>query len=219
MYTLLVADRTLGDLLQAKLGTQSRVEAVERLEQMPARASKSKPVVVVLGRDGLLWLPHWRHVGLSAPVMVLLPPGSTGLERARCLDAGADECLSRPLDAEELRARLSVLWRRGRWKPGAICRVHDLEIDFAARVARRNGISLYLTPREFDLLRLLTDRRGEVLSRAEIRRHLYGEHATNHSNVVDVYIRYLRSKIDNGFAVPLILTRRGAGYYLRADEE
>src|SRR5262249_37254903 len=111
VYTLLAADRTTADLLQADLGTQSRGEAVERLEQMPARASKSKPAVVVLGRDSLLWLPRWRHVGLSAPVMVVLPPGSTGRERAHCLDAGADECLSRPLNADELRARLSVLWR------------------------------------------------------------------------------------------------------------
>ncbi|MBI1916033.1 MAG: response regulator transcription factor [Planctomycetes bacterium] len=209
----------MADLLQADLGTQSRVEAVEQLEQMPARASKSKPVVIVLGRDSLLWLPRWRHVGLSAPVMVLLPPGSTGHERARCLDAGADECLNRPLDAQELRARLSVLSRRGRWKPGAVCRVHDLEVDFAARTVRRNGVPISLTPREFDLLRLLADRRGEVVSRAALRRHLYGDHVNNHSNVVDVYIRYLRSKIDEGFSLPLILTRRGEGYFLRADEE
>ena len=207
------------DLLQADLGAQSRVEAVEQLEQMPARASKSNPVVVVLGRDSLLWLPRWRHVGLSAPVMVLLPPGSTGLDRAHCLDAGADECLSRPLDAEELRARLGVLWRRGRWKPGTVSRIHDLEVDFAARLVRRGGVRISLTPREFELLRLLAARRGEVVSRAAIRHHLYGDRDINPSNVVDVYVRYLRNKIDKGFSLPLILTRRGEGYVLRADEQ
>ena len=218
MDTLLVADRTTAALLQTDLGVNGTVEAVDRLEQVPVRARKNSPVVVVLGRDSLSWLPHWRHVGLAAPVMVLLPPGSTGRDRASCLDAGADECLSRPLCAEELRARLGVLWRRGRTKGHTVCRVHDLEIDLAARSVRRGGRPVHLTPREFELLRLLAGRPGHVISRTEIRRHLYGDYSGNRSNVVDVYVRYLRNKIDKDADLALILTRRGEGYLLRADD-
>lgn len=217
MYTLLVTDQTTADLLRTDLGPQEQVLPVEGPEQVPARARNRSPAVVVLSRDSLAWLPLWRHGGLSAPVMVLLPPGSTGIDRAHCLNAGADECLSRPLCAEEWRARLRVLWRRRRRKENPVYRIHDLEIDVAARMVRRAGTLIHLTPREFELLRLFTCRPGRVISRAAIRRHLYGDHSVNHSNVVDVYVRYLRSKIDKGFDLPLILTRRGEGYYLRAD--
>ena len=91
MYTLLVTDQTTADLLRTDLGPQEQVLPVEGPEQVPARARNRSPAVVVLSRDSLAWLPLWRHGGLSAPVMVLLPPGSTGIDRAHCLNAGADE--------------------------------------------------------------------------------------------------------------------------------
>jgi DNA-binding response OmpR family regulator len=97
-------------------------------------------------------------------------------------------------------------------------RTHDLEIDTAARVVRRRGRHVRLTPREYDLLEFLARHRGRVVSRAVIWNNLYNEYDTGTSNVIDVYIRYLRRKIDEGFETPLILTRRGAGYMLRGDE-
>ena len=97
-------------------------------------------------------------------------------------------------------------------------RVHDLEIDTASRTVKRAGQVIHLTPREYALLQFLAFHRGRVVSRTMIWEHLYDEHDENTSNVVYVYIRYLRNKIDKGFEPPLILTRWGEGYLLRGEE-
>ena len=97
-------------------------------------------------------------------------------------------------------------------------RICDLEIDTAARSVKRAGKSIHLTPREYALLEFLAYHRGRVVTRSMIWEHLYDEHDENTSNVVDVYIRYLRNKIDRDFDPPLILTRWGEGYMLRGDE-
>src|SRR3989442_11893993 len=94
----------------------------------------------------------------------------------------------------------------------------DLEIATAARTVQRAGQPIRLTPREYALLQFLAFHRGKVVSRSMIWEHLYDEHDENASNVVDVYIRYLRTKIDKGFEPPLILTRWGEGYMLRGEE-
>jgi len=98
----------------------------------------------------------------------------------------------------------------------AVIRTHDLQIDTASCVVQRAGQVIALTPREYDLLHLLALRLGQVVNRSQIHQQLYGTLGDG-SNVVDVYIRYLRAKIDKGFDPPLILTRRGQGYLLRAD--
>jgi DNA-binding response OmpR family regulator len=95
----------------------------------------------------------------------------------------------------------------------------DLEIDFEARTVKRSGQVIELTPREFALMELLFRNRGRVVSRATIWQHLYKEEPNYSSNVIDVLIRYLRRKIDRGFAAPLILTRWGKGYLLRSADE
>jgi DNA-binding response OmpR family regulator len=100
---------------------------------------------------------------------------------------------------------------------GGTLRTHDLEIDTAARVVTRGGRRVRLTPREYALLEFLARHQGRVVSRAIIWTTLYDETDAGTSNVIDVYIRYLRRKIDRGFDPPLILTRRGVGYMLRAD--
>ncbi len=100
-----------------------------------------------------------------------------------------------------------------------VLRIHDLEIDHGAYVVRRAGEPLHLTPREYDLLALLARHRGRVVSRAVIWSNLYDEYAASTSNVIDVHIRALRRKIDEGFDPPLILTRRGEGYLLRGEGE
>ena len=100
-----------------------------------------------------------------------------------------------------------------------VLKVHDLEIDTAARTVRRAGQVVHLTPREYALLEFLAYHCGKVVTRSMIWEHLYDEYDENTSNVVDVYIRYLRNKVDKGFDPPLILTRWGEGYMLRGGDD
>lgn len=167
--------------------------------------------------DGLSLLQRWRKAGMKAHVLVLTARG--GIEdKVRGLDLGADDYLTKPFELEELLARLRALVRRGHEVKNPMLKVHDLEIDTAARTVKRSGKSIHLTPREYALLQFLAFHRGKVVSRSMIWEHLYDEHDENTSNVVDVYIRYLRNKIDKDYDPPLILTRWGEGYMLRGEE-
>jgi DNA-binding response OmpR family regulator len=173
--------------------------------------------VMLPGIDGLTLLQRWRRDGLKAHVLVLTARGSIE-DKVRGLDLGADDYLTKPFELEELLARLRALIRRNHQVKEPILRAHDLEIDTTARTVRRAGQAIHLTPREYSLLEFLAYHRGKVVSRAMIWEHLYDEHDETTSNVVDVYIRYLRNKIDKGFEPPLILTRWGEGYLLRGEE-
>jgi DNA-binding response OmpR family regulator len=169
-------------------------------------------------RDGLTLLQDWRKKGLQTHVLVLTARG--GLEdKVRGLDLGADDYLAKPFELDELLARVRALIRRNHQVKDPVLRIHDLEIDTAAHTVRRGGQTIHLTPREYALLQFLAFHRGKLVSRTMIWEHLYDENDQNTSNVVDVYIRYLRNKIDKGFDPPLILTRWGEGYQLRGDEE
>ena len=167
--------------------------------------------------DGLSVLRRWREAGLATHVLVLTARDTLD-DKVKGLDTGADDYLTKPFELEELLARVRALIRRGHQIKDPILRVHDLEIDTSARTVRRAGQSIHLTPREYALLEFLAFHQGKVVSRTMIWEHLYDENDENTSNVVDVYIRYLRNKIDKGFDPPLILTRWGEGYMLRADE-
>jgi DNA-binding response OmpR family regulator len=167
--------------------------------------------------DGLTLLQQWRREGMNAHILVLTAKGSIE-EKVHGLDLGADDYLTKPFQWEELLARLRALIRRGHQIKDPVLRIHDLEIDTAARTVKRAGQSIHLTPREYALLQFLAFHRGKVVSRSMIWEHLYDEHDENTSNVVDVYIRYLRTKIDKGFEPALILTRWGEGYMLRGED-
>ncbi len=167
--------------------------------------------------DGLSLLQRWRRNGLKTHVLVLTARGSIE-DKVRGLDLGADDYLTKPFELEELLARLRALIRRGHQVKDPIIRVHDLEIDTASRTVKRAGQPIHLTPREYALLEFLAFHRGKVATRSMIWEHLYDEQDESTSNVVDVYIRYLRNKIDKGFDPPLILTRWGEGYLLRGDD-
>ena len=134
------------------------------------------------------------------------------------LDHGADDYMTKPFELDELYARLRALIRRGHQIKDPVLRIGDLTIDTSARVVKRAGQMIHLTPREYSLLEFLAFNRGKVVTRTMIWEHIYDEYDENTSNVVDVYIRYLRNKIDKGFDPPLILTRWGEGYMLRADD-
>ena len=167
--------------------------------------------------DGLTLLQNWRRDGLKMHVLVLTARGAIE-DKVRGLDRGADDYLTKPFELEELFARLRALIRRGHEVKDPVLRIHDLEIDTAARSVKRAGKTIHLTPREYALLEFLAFHRGKVVTRTMVWEHLYDEEDENTSNVVDVYIRYLRNKIDKGFDPPLILTRWGEGYMLRGED-
>lgn len=199
------------------------VDAAYDSDEADHKANTAEYDAIVLdrmlpGADGLALLQRWRRRGLVSPVLVLTARGSVE-DKVLGLDSGADDYLTKPFQLEELLARLRALVRRGYQVKDPMLRIHDLEIDTAARTVRRAGRSIALTPREYALLEFLAFHRGRVVTRSMIWEHLYDEEDETTSNVVDVYIRYLRTKIDKGFEPTLILTRRGEGYLLRGDEE
>lgn len=168
--------------------------------------------------DGLTLLKKWRAGGVTSHILMLTAKGTTG-DKITGLNLGADDYLTKPFELEELLARIRALIRRGHQQKDPIIRIYDLTLDTAARTAQRAGQDIHLTPREYALLEFLAFHRGAVVTRTMIWEHLYDEYDENTSNVVDVYIRYLRNKIDKGFDPPLILTRWGEGYMLRGDDD
>jgi len=169
------------------------------------------------GRGGLEVLRELRQRGRPTPVLVLTARSSVD-DRVRGLDLGADDYLAKPFDFRELLARLRSLTRRPPVEPGATLKVADLELDPVGRVVRRRGRRIDLTAKEFSLLEYLMRRRGAVVTRNMILNHVWDLEYEGGSNLVDVYINYLRGKIDKDFRPKLIHTVRGAGYVLRKDE-
>jgi DNA-binding response OmpR family regulator len=199
------------------------VDLAEDGEEADYKARAASYDVIVLDlmlpkKDGLSLLKEWRRDGVKTHVLCLTAKDTTE-DKVRGLDLGADDYLTKPFKIEELLARLRALIRRRHQIKDPIIRVHDLEIDTAARTVRRGAGAIHLTPREYALLQFLAFHRGKVVTRSMIWEHLYDEHDENTSNVVDVYIRYLRTKIDKGFELPLILTRWGEGYVLRGEAD
>lgn len=164
-------------------------------------------------RDGLTILRDLRRAGARVPVL-LLTARDTVADRVAGLDAGADDYLVKPFALEELLARVRALLRRKYAAADPVIRVRDLELDTVSRVVRRGGARIELTAREYALLEYLAHRAGEVVSRTDIWEHVYDFCATVESNVVDVYIGYLRRKVESGGRPRLIHTRRGQGYML-----
>ncbi|GIW80975.1 MAG: DNA-binding response regulator [Gemmatales bacterium] len=168
--------------------------------------------------DGFELLKRWRKKGVQAHILVITARGEIE-DKVRGLDLGGDDYLVKPFEIKELLARIRALIRRRHQVKNPVLRIFDLEIDTAKHIVRRGGKVIHLTPREYALLQFLAFHQGEVVTRTMIWEHLYNEDDENTSNVVDVYIRYLRQKIDEGFDPPIILTRRGEGYLLRGNDE
>src|SRR5207244_2206874 len=196
-------------------------DAAEDGEEADFKARGATYDVIVLDLmlpkiDGLTLLKAWRKDGIITHVLVLTAKDTTE-DKVKGLDLGADDYLTKPFQLEELMARLRALVRRKHQVKDPVMHIDDLEIDTSARTVKRAGQTIHLTPREFALLQFLAFHRGKVVTRTMIWEHLYDEYDENTSNVVDVYIRYLRTKIDKGYDKPLILTRWGEGYMLRGE--
>lgn len=167
--------------------------------------------------DGLTILNTIRKKGVTTPVL-LLTARDTVLDKIKGLDTGADDYLTKPFVFGELLARVRSLLRRKTSVKEAVIRIDDLEINTASHEVKRCGNAITLSAREYALLEYLAYNKGAVVSRTDIIEHIYHEEADMDSNVVDVYINYLRNKIDKDFKNKLIHTVRGAGYMLKGSD-
>ncbi len=168
-------------------------------------------------RDGLIVLRDIRAHQLKVPVL-LLTARDTIADKVTGLDQGADDYLTKPFAFEELLARVRVLLRRGTPTSIPFLTVADLRLDPATREVTRAGKRLDLTTKEFALLEFFLRHPGRVLSRALIAQHVWGVDFDTFTNVIDVYVNYVRKKIDSDFEPKLLHTVRGAGYVLKAPD-
>ena len=169
--------------------------------------------IMMPGMDGIEVLRRIREAGCHTPVMLLTARDAVS-DRVTGLNAGADDYLVKPFAYEELSARLRVLTRRTKQTSNRF-ELADLVVDGDRKSVTRSGESIALTSREYALLEYMIRNKGHVLSRGQILEHVWSYDYEGASNMIDVYIRSLRKKIDDGYAVKLIHTVRYAGYVLR----
>lgn len=167
-------------------------------------------------RDGFSAVKELRRKGVLTPTIMLTARGEVE-DRIRGLDAGADDYLTKPFSIAELQARLRALLRRQRGGVSNELRVEDLELDLVDRKARRSGREIELTNREFSLLELLMSSSPRPVSKTAIVEHVWDQHFDSGTNVVNVYIRHLREKIESPDEPTLLHTVRGLGFVLKKE--
>jgi two-component system, OmpR family, response regulator len=173
--------------------------------------------VLLPGVDGFATCRRLREADIQAPVLMLTALDGVA-ERIRGLDSGADDYLAKPFAFGELLARLRALTRRPGGDRAPVLQVGDLRLDPASHEVWRKDVAVELTPKEFQLLQALMRRPGQVLSRYALLESAWDEAYENRSNVIDVYVGYLRDKVDRPFGATSIQTIRGVGYRLAACE-
>ena len=167
-------------------------------------------------RDGCQVCQDLRSAGSEVPILMLTARDAYA-DRVKGLDLGADDYLTKPYDYGELLARIRALLRRGPRPHQENIQVADLRIEVRSRKAWRAGKAIELTAKEYTLLEYFARRSGELITREDISEHVWDESYDAFSNVIEVYIRRLRQKIDANHSVKLLHTRRGEGYVLTAD--
>jgi DNA-binding response OmpR family regulator len=221
MYVLLVEDeRRLSQLVRRVLEEEGHtVDAAFDGEEGLAMAEDGTHDVIVLdvmlpAMDGIEVCRTLRRKRVDTPVLLLTALDGVD-DRVRGLDAGADDYLPKPFAFQELLARLRALSRRRvQTSDPTLLEYDDLKLDMRRRRAERNGSSIDLSPKEFQLLEFLMRNQGRVVTRTQILDHLWGYDFATDSNLVDVYVAYLRRKVDKGHGRKLIRTVRGVGYAL-----
>ncbi len=221
MKILLVEDESkLADFIRKALAEERyTVDVVHDGEEALAAADIGAYDLFILdimlpGIDGLTVCKELRGREISSPIL-LLTAKSKLYDKVRGLDLGADDYLTKPFDLEELLARVRALLRRQKQKKTVILRVGDLTLNQADRKVARAGQTIELTAKEYALLRYLMLNAGEVVPRTMIIEHVWDVESAAFTNVVDVYINYIRGKVDRGFHPPLIHTVRSVGYIIK----
>lgn len=172
--------------------------------------------IMLPGRDGLSILRQWRKQHQGVPVLVLSARGGVD-ERVEGLDAGADDYLPKPFELVELAARVRALTRRGTENKSPVLQVADLTLDTISHRAQRGGVEIQLTAREYRLLEYLMRSAGRLCGRMMLLEKVWDYDFDPGSNLVDVYIKRLREKVDAEFEHKLLHTVRGTGYVLREE--
>jgi two-component system, OmpR family, response regulator len=223
MRVLIVEDelRMAGLIRRGLVGEGLAADVAENGEDALWMAGASEYDAIVLdvmlpGIDGYETCRRLRKDGVWAPVLMLTARDSVE-DRVAGLDTGADDYLVKPFAFAELLARLRALARRGDLVRPSVLEAGDLRLDPASRRVWRGDAEIQLSAKEFALLETFMRRPGSVLDRLVLLEHAWDGEYENRSNVVDVYVRYLREKIDRPFGIESIETVRGAGYRLRSD--
>ncbi len=173
----------------------------------------------VPGMNGLDVCKHIRKAGLNTPILMLTALGEVD-DRVNALESGADDYLVKPFSFEELKARIKALIRRGSYllqPEGETIVIADLELNSSEMSVKRSGKVVELTPKEYKLLEVLMKSKGKIVNRKTIVEGVWGINFETGTNAVEVYINFLRNKIDKGHEIKLIHNRSGYGYYVGED--
>ncbi len=173
--------------------------------------------IMLPGADGFEVLRSLRNSGKSTPVLFLTARDAIS-DKVKGLDSGANDYLVKPFSFEELTARIRAMTRASFGQSSSVITVADLVVDCASQTVKRGGAEVLLSAKEYALLEYMAHNKGIVLSREKIENHIWNFDYEGGTNVVDVYISYLRKKIDDGHQAKLIHTVRGRGYVLREDD-
>lgn len=213
-------DRRIVDLLRRALVAEGHVveEAADARDGFSFATSADYDALIVdwtlPSGSGLQLVRDLRREGLQTPILMLTARDTTA-DKVQGLNAGADDYLTKPFALEELTARLRALSRRREGRAAEVIKVADLSMDLSAMEVRRGDQLLELSPKEFALLEYLMRNRGIVLSRDKIAENVWQYPYAAEGHIIDVYIQYLRVKVDKPFSKKLIHTIRGSGYVLR----
>ena len=198
-------------------GVDGYRDGQEALEYLDAADYNLVILDIMMPRlDGLSVLRKMRSGGNPVPVLLLTAKDAVS-DRVQGLDAGADDYLTKPYAFEELMARIRALVRRNSTEKSDVLTVGDLSVELSTKRVMRGGKEILLSAKEFGLLETLIRHKGQVLSRAQLENQVWDFGFEGSSNIVDVYIRYLRRKVDDPFEKKLIHTIRGAGYVLKEE--
>jgi two-component system copper resistance phosphate regulon response regulator CusR len=187
------------------------VEDEKKVADIVARGLKAERYAVDVAHDGLDGWELASAYDYDLAILDLMLPGMSGTE---LLEAGADDYRTKPFAFAELLVRVKALLRRGPVNRSSVLRVGDLEIDRLAQSVKRAGKKIELTAKEYSLLEYLASHPGRVFSRTMIIEHVWDQSFQGLTNIVDVYVRHLRAKVDDAFSVKLLHTVRGVGYSL-----